>query len=47
MAGKRKVQGIPQSQTAALPRLNEEGETDKSKHAQIKTDLPHTAAHHS
>ena len=29
--GKRKVQGVPQSQTAALPRLQEEEETDKSK----------------
>ena len=34
--GKRKVQGVPQSQTAALPRLQEEEETDKSKQAQIK-----------
>ena len=30
--GKRKVQGVPQSQTAALPRSQEEKETDKSKH---------------
>ena len=29
--GKRKVQGVPQSQTAALPRPKEEEETDKSK----------------
>ena len=29
--GKRKVQGMPQSQTAALPRHQEEEETDKSK----------------
>ena len=29
--GKRKVQGVPQSQTAALPRHQEEEETDKSK----------------
>ena len=29
--GKRKVQGVPQSQTAALPRPQEEEETDKSK----------------
>ena len=28
--GKRKVQGVPQSQTAALPRHQEEDETDKS-----------------
>ena len=33
---KRKVQGVPQSQTAALPRPREEEETDKSKQAQIK-----------
>ena len=33
---KRKVQGVPQSQTAALPRLQEEKETDKSKQAQTK-----------
>ena len=32
--GKRKVQGEPQSQTAALPRPQEEEETDKSKQAQ-------------
>ena len=31
--GKRKVQGVPQSQTAALPRPQEEEETDKSKQA--------------
>ena len=30
----RKVQGVPQSQTAALPRPQEEEETDKSKQAQ-------------
>ena len=29
--GKRKVQGVPQSQTAAIPRYQEEEETDKSK----------------
>ena len=29
--GKRKIQGVPQSQTAALPRHQEEEETDKSK----------------
>ena len=34
--GKRKVQGVPQSQTAALPRHQEEEETDKSKQAQIE-----------
>ena len=34
--GKRKVQGVPQSQTAALPRRHEEEETDKSKQAQIE-----------
>ena len=34
--GKRKVQGVPQLQTAALPRPQEEEETDKSKQAQIE-----------
>ena len=34
--GKRKVQGVPQSQTAALPRPQMEEETDKSKQAQIE-----------
>ena len=34
--GKRKVQGVPQSQTAALPRPQEEEETDKSKQEQIE-----------
>ena len=29
--GKRKVQGVPQSQPAALPRLQDEEETDKIK----------------
>ena len=33
---KRKVQGVPQPQTAALPRPQEEEETDKFKQAQIK-----------
>ena len=33
--GTRKAQGVPQSQTAALPRPQEEEETDKSKQAQI------------
>ena len=32
--GKKKVQGVPQSQTAALPRPQEEEETDKSKQLQ-------------
>ena len=34
--GKRKVQGVKQSQTAALPRYQEEEETDTSKQAQIE-----------
>ena len=34
--GKRKVQGVPQSQTEALPRHQEEEETDKSLQAQIE-----------
>ena len=34
--GKRKVQGVTQSQTAALPRPQEEEETDKSKQAQTE-----------
>ena len=34
--GKRKVQGVPQSQTAALPRPKEEEETNKSKQAQTE-----------
>ena len=34
--GKWKVQGVPQSQTAALPRPQEEEETDKSKQAQTE-----------
>ena len=33
--GMRKDQGVPQSQTEALPRHQEEEETDKSKQAQI------------
>ena len=33
---KRKVQRVPQSQTAALPRPQEEEETDKSKQAQTE-----------
>ena len=40
--GKRKVQEVPQSQTAALPRPQDEEETDKSKQAQIEQTLnPH------
>ena len=31
--GKKQVQGVPQSQTAALPRHQEEEETDKTKQA--------------
>ena len=34
--GKRNVQGVSQSQTAALLRHQEEEETDKSKQAQIE-----------
>ena len=34
--GKRKVQGVAQSQTAALPRPQEEEEADKPKQAQIE-----------
>ena len=34
--GKRKVQGVSQSQTAALPRPQEEEETDKPKQAQTE-----------
>ena len=34
--GKRKVQGVPQSQTAAIPKHQEEEKTDKSKQAQIE-----------
>ena len=34
--GKRKVQGVPQSQAAALPRHPEEEEIDKTKQAQIE-----------
>ena len=33
---KRKVQGVPQSQTAALPRHQEEKETDTTKQAHIE-----------
>ena len=34
--GKRKVQGVQQSQTAALSRSQEEEEIDKSKQAQTE-----------
>ena len=34
--GKRNVQRVPQSQAAALPRHQEEEETDKTKQAQIE-----------
>ena len=34
--GNRKVQGVPQSQTAALPKPQGEEETDKSKQAQTE-----------
>ena len=34
--GKRKVQGVPKSQTAALSRPQEEEETDKPKQAQTE-----------
>ena len=34
--GKGKVQGVPQSQTAALSRHQEKEETDKTKQAQIE-----------
>ena len=34
--GKRNIQGVPQSRTAAIPRHQEEEETDKSKQAQIE-----------
>ena len=34
--GKRKVQGVSTSQTAALSRHQEEDETDKTKQAQIE-----------
>ena len=33
---KRKLQGVPQSQTASLPRYQEEEETEKTKQAQIE-----------
>ena len=34
--GNRNAQGVPQSQTAALPRPQEEEEPDKSKQAQTE-----------
>ena len=34
--GKRKVQGVPQSQAATLLRHQEEEETDNTKQAQIE-----------
>ena len=34
--GMRKVQRVPQSQTAALPRHQEEEKTDKTKQEQIE-----------
>ena len=34
--GERKIQGVPQSQAAALPRHQEEEETDKTRQAQIE-----------
>ena len=37
--GKRKVQGVPQSQTAALPRHQEEEEADNTKQAQIQLSV--------
>ena len=33
---KEKVQGVPQSQIVALPRHQEEEETDKTKQAQVE-----------
>ena len=34
--GKRNIQGVPQSQAAALPRHQEEQKKDKTEHAQIE-----------
>ena len=34
--GMRKVQGVPQSEAIALPRHEEEEETDQTKQAQIE-----------
>ena len=39
---KRKVQGVPQSQAATLPRHKEERETDKTKQAQLKQTYENT-----
>ena len=36
VAKEGKKKGVPQSQTAALPRPQEEAETDKSKQAQTE-----------
>ena len=36
LKSKRKVQGVPQSKAAALPRHQEDEETDKTKQTQIK-----------
>ena len=41
--GKRKIQGVPQLQTAAFPSHQEEEETDKSKQAQ--TEQTHEKHH--
>ena len=38
--GKRKVQVVPESQTAALPRHQKEEETDKSKQAHFILNVP-------
>ena len=37
--GKKKVQGVPQSQTAAIPRHQEEEETDKTKQNANRTNV--------
>ena len=34
--GKRKVQGVPQSQATVLPRHQEKEQTDKTKQVQIE-----------
>ena len=39
---KRKAKGVPQSQTAALPRLQEEEETDKIKTSANQTNMKST-----
>ena len=43
--GKRKVQGVPQSQTAALPRHQEEAETDKTKARTLENHKQDHASH--